>query len=71
MQPDGPHMAYISVASVQAECFPALAAHGSLGEPRWAPLPASLPGSHQGVKVRGWKHVIMLPQEPVLAPGDC
>ena len=28
MQLDGPHMAYNSVASVQAECFPALAAHG-------------------------------------------
>lgn len=43
---------------------------GSLGEPRWAPLPASLPARHQGLKVRGWKHVIMLPQELVLAPGD-
>ena len=42
---------------------------GSLGEPRWAPLPTSLPASHQGLKVTGWKHVIMLPQELVL-PGD-
>lgn len=66
--PCSAHSLHFGSNQLGSEDFLALAAPGSLGDLYF--LLPSLSVSHQGVKVMGWRQIIMLPQESVLPSED-